>query len=89
MYGALAELPCVIRGYLDTQARGQKACEAIINHIVLPTLAAGCIAEAAVKLRGAIAVARGDPEHRKVVNTLLHSIDLTNEAESVEAGYAD
>ena len=89
MCGALAELPSVIRGYLDTQARGQKACEAIINQIVLPTLAAGCIADAAGDLRGAIAAALSDPEHRKLADTLPHPINPTIEAASVEAGHAD
>ena len=78
--GALAELPRVLKGYSDTQARGQRAFEAIMSQIVLPALAAGRIADAAGDLRDAIAAALSDPEHSKLANVLPYPINPTGEA---------
>jgi len=86
--GALAELPRVLKGYSDTQARGQKAFGSIMSQIVLPASAAGRIADAAGDLRIAIAAALSDPEHGKLADALPHPINPTTEARSSEAAYA-
>ena len=86
--GALAELPRVLKGYSDTQARGQIAFKAIMNQIVLPALAADRIADAAGDLRGAIAAALSDPEHRKLTDALPHPINPAAETASRGSAHA-
>ena len=75
--GALAELPRVLKGYSDTQARGQKAFGSIMSQIVLPASAAGRIADVADDLRIAIAAALSDPEHGKLADALPRPADPT------------
>jgi indolepyruvate ferredoxin oxidoreductase, beta subunit len=61
---ALSELPRVLKGYSDTQARGQKAYTAIFRQLVQPAVSSGREAETATALRQAIAAALADPDHK-------------------------
>ena len=58
---ALAELPRLLKGYGETQARGQRNYDAIFETLVKPALAAGDFSGAR-KLRSAISAALAAPE---------------------------
>ena len=60
--GALAELPRLLKGYGDTQARGRASYAAVMRRIVEPALAGGTEAASAPTLRRAIGAALSDPE---------------------------
>jgi len=68
--GALAELPRLLKGYGDTQARGRKNYTAIMDSIVRPALASGTEASAAPALRRAIGAALADPEGTTLTRAL-------------------
>ncbi len=59
---ALAELPRLLKGYGETQARGQRNYDAIFDRIVASAIAAGDFS-GAKQLRAAISAALADPEH--------------------------
>lgn len=73
----LAELPQVLKGYGETQARGRRAYAAVFDSIVRPAIAAGREREAAPVLRRAIAAALGDAEHA-ALDSLLSSPLVTS-----------
>ncbi len=60
---ALAELPSVLKGYGETQARGNRSYARIMAALVTPALASGEETNSAPALRNAIAAALADPEH--------------------------
>ena len=85
---ALAELPRVLKGYSDTQSRGQRAFDAIMSSIVQPALTADRLADAADALRTAITAALSDPDHGKLSDALpAASTDFSNGA-TKEAAHA-
>ncbi len=59
---ALAELPRLLKGYGETQARGQCNYDAIFDRIVASAIAVGDFS-GAKPLRAAISAALADPEH--------------------------
>jgi indolepyruvate ferredoxin oxidoreductase, beta subunit len=59
---ALAELPRLLKGYGETQARGQRNYDAIFETLVTPAQASGDFSGVR-KLRESIAAALADPEH--------------------------
>ncbi len=59
---ALAELPRLLKGYGDTQARGKRNYDAIFDALVRPAVASGDFSRVG-DLRAAIAAALADPEH--------------------------
>jgi indolepyruvate ferredoxin oxidoreductase beta subunit len=61
---ALAALPRLRKGYSDTLARGCRAYERIFTEVVRPALASVDPEAHAARLRGAIAAALADEEHR-------------------------
>ncbi len=63
--GALAELPRVLKGYGETQARGRRSYAAIFDLIVAPAITAKDFS-GAKELRAAIAAALADPEHATI-----------------------
>lgn len=86
---ALAELPRVLKGYSDTQSRGQRAYAAIFDTIVQPALARGREADAADALRAAIAAALSDPDHGKLADALPPPAEPgTSDAATREAAHA-
>lgn len=59
---ALAELPRLLKGYGETQARGKRNCDAIFSALVAPAVASGDFSHVR-DLRAAISAALADPEH--------------------------
>jgi len=57
---SLAELPRVLKGYSDTQARGKKAYDRIFDEIVSPAIGAGSVSAHAPRLATAISAALAD-----------------------------
>ena len=60
--GALAELPRLLKGYGETQARGLANYTAIFSTLIVPALAHGVSDADASTLRKAIGAALADPE---------------------------
>ena len=60
---ALDELPRVLKGYAETQARGQQAYNKILKTVVQPAIAAEHEGTSTALWREAIAAALADPEH--------------------------
>jgi len=61
---ALAELPRVLKGYSDTQARGKQAYDRIFNEIVAPAIGGGILSAHAPRLADAITAALADENHQ-------------------------
>ena len=61
--GALAELPCLRKGYSDTMQRGLSAYSRIMEAIVRPALSSGVTVHDADRLRKAVAAATADERH--------------------------
>ena len=68
--GALAELPRLLKGYGETQARGLANYIAIFSRLVEPALARGVTEADAPALRNAIGAALADPEGNALSFTL-------------------
>jgi indolepyruvate ferredoxin oxidoreductase, beta subunit len=60
--GALAELPRLLKGYGETQARGLANYRMIFRSLVAPALQRGVTDADAIVLRKAVAAALADPE---------------------------
>jgi indolepyruvate ferredoxin oxidoreductase, beta subunit len=73
--GALAELPRLLKGYGETQARGLASYTAIFATLVVPALARGIADADAPALRKAIGAALADPDG-KALETALTPISL-------------
>lgn len=89
---ALSELPRVLKGYSDTQSRGQRAYDAIFKQLVQPVVSSGLEAKAAARLRQAIAAALADPDHKALDNILeAHPLETTEKISRnpAEAQYAE
>ena len=67
---ALAELPRVLKGYSETQARGQRAYRMIMDQVVQPVIETGEEDLAASRLRQAVAAALAAPDH-SALDTML------------------
>jgi indolepyruvate ferredoxin oxidoreductase beta subunit len=70
---ALAALPRVLKGYGETQARGQRSYVRIMTELVEPAIAAGGEAQSAKRLREAVAAALADPDARALTAVLAQS----------------
>jgi indolepyruvate ferredoxin oxidoreductase, beta subunit len=68
--GALAELPRLLKGYGDTQARGFANYRAIFDSLISPALKRGVTSTDAQNLRKAVAAALADPEGVALQSTL-------------------
>lgn len=73
--GALAALPRLLKGYGETQARGRRNYNAIVDTIVAPALASGVTDVDTAWLRKAIAAALADPESEKLAAVLAEGAD--------------
>ena len=61
---ALAELPRLLKGYGETQARGRAAYQLIRKYVIAPAMLRNLQPSDAADLRKAMATAMADPEHR-------------------------
>jgi len=74
---ALAELPRVLKGYSDTQLRGQLAYHKIMETIVTPAIRAGSEEDNTRILRSAISAALADEKHVELDNVIaVHTGDV-------------
>jgi indolepyruvate ferredoxin oxidoreductase, beta subunit len=71
---ALAELPRLLKGYGETQARGQRNYDAIFETLVAPAQASGDFSGVR-KLRESISAALADPEHVALDATLKQAAE--------------